>query len=159
MTVEQLKQFRLDVDNCPASFNLSTVYSDGGRDYIHGQSECSENCTCSGYHYVSSDGLIYPNIQCTIEKKSMLKSGMVVRYRNGNLAVFMAETEDKHAQFISRSGIMILGDYNNDLTCKEGKYLDIIEIYDLDNSPHNFVTSMVDNKAYGKLIWNPLMSL
>jgi len=80
-------------------------------------------------------------------KKSELKNGMVVQYRNTSYSKYALVVDNL---LIDLNGFMLLNDYNEDLTYSDIKDFDIVAVYKVDG----FGCSLLDilNGKYLKIL-------
>ena len=92
--------------------------------------------------------------------KSELKTGMVVRYRDGRLRMVMKDTEHSEKDIVvGMDGWVPLDDYNEDLTYPPLSDIDIMYVYNVYQIPSytNLFNGDKLNDSYihdfGNLIW------
>lgn len=83
-------------------------------------------------------------------KKLDLKTGYLVKYRNGNLRMVMPSSEGMI--FVGEDGgHMFMNDYNEDLLCETGKAYDIMEVWGFSDFCIYALKVKTDNR---KLLWS-----
>ncbi len=93
--------------------------------------------------------------------KSELKTGMVVRYRNGRLRLVLKDTEHQEKDVVvGVDGWLSLDEYDEDLTCLFHSDIDIMYVYNVDQIASYTYLLNTDklNDSYihdfGNLIWD-----
>ena len=89
-------------------------------------------------------------------KKSDLKSGMIVEFRNGIQDIVMLNPECEGRELISlEGGSLRLDDYNEDLTYRiaSNANWDIVKIYSLGSSISHILLNKEKTLSNKKLIW------
>lgn len=84
-------------------------------------------------------------------KKSDLKSGMVVEYRDGRRRLVIWMEEMKKLVFVGGDGWTGEGSYNDDLTSQNYPELDIVKVYQL---VKGFRFGEMMDVGQGELIWS-----
>lgn len=93
-------------------------------------------------------------------KKSDLKTGMRVKFRNGDIYLVIKDIQhiDGHQElaFVNENGFMLGSSYNdelNDMSCDYSNDYDVMEVYQINDSPISLLQSNILNLDERHLIW------